>query len=111
MNASKALQGWSLAGAEMARDPAGAVPLLAYSRRAAWTPIHTVAAAGGALLAYACHGFSQVPVVGSKATIDLVGNPIFAALAITLLVLALRKEQKHRNPANIPGTTGVAAPG
>lgn len=110
MYVNRALQGWSLAGAQLALDAAGVVLLLAYARRTAWTPVHCVAAAGGALLSYACNGFSQVPVVGSKGTVDLVGNALFAALALTLLVLALKKERKRAAAAYCEGSARGATP-
>jgi hypothetical protein len=94
MNANKFLPDWPMAGAQWALDLVAFVLLVALGRRSAWTPLHTVAAAGGVMLAYAYNGFPQEPVVGSKGTIDLVGNTLFAIIALVLLILAVKKERK-----------------
>jgi len=94
MTAQSLVHGWALVSADAGIDLIGAALMLTWSRRGGWTTLHTLAAAGGAMLTYACMGFPQAPVVGSKGAIDLVGNAIFAALAVTLFVLALRKEQR-----------------
>ncbi|HVT72815.1 MAG TPA: hypothetical protein VHD61_06740 [Lacunisphaera sp.] len=93
MNANKVVQGWPLAGVQIALDVVAVALLLACGRRAAWTPSHVIAAAGGAMLAYAINGFPQEPVAGSKGMIDLIGNTLFAAIAVALLMLAVRKER------------------
>ena len=95
MNVNKALAGWALASVQSALDVIAIVLLFAFARRSTWTPLHTVAAAGGAMLAYACNGFPQEPVVGTKGTVDLIGNTVFAAIAVALLVLAVRTERKR----------------
>ena len=94
MNAHQVLNGWILAGAELGLDGIALALLFVWSRREGWTSLHTVAAAGGALLTYACTGFLQKPVAGSPGTIDLVGNAVFAAVAIALLVVALRRTRR-----------------
>lgn len=93
MSVNKLMQDWPLAAAQWALDVVAFVLLAGLARRAAWTPLHTLAVAGGAMLAYACHGFPQEPVAGSKGTIDLVGNTIFAIIAVVLLVFAVKKER------------------
>lgn len=87
------LVNWPRAGAQWAVDLIGFGLLFVFARRAAWTSLHTLAAAGGAMLAYAYHAFGQEPVVGSKGAIDLVGNAVFAIVAIVLLILATKKER------------------
>jgi hypothetical protein len=87
------VQDWSRAGLQWALDLIALVLLAVIARRAAWTARHTLATAGGAMLAYACHGFPQEPVIGSKGTIDLIGNALFAVIAVALLVLAIKKER------------------
>jgi len=96
MNVNKFLPDWPLAAAQWALDAIALIVLIVFARRAAWTPLHTVAAAGGAMLAYAYNGFPQQPVLGSKGTIDLIGNTLFAIIAITLLVIAVRKQRAVR---------------
>ncbi|ACB73600.1 hypothetical protein [Opitutus terrae] len=102
MSVNRLVQDWLLAGAQWALDLVGFVLLVVFARRAAWTPLHTVAVAGGAMLAYACHGFPQEPVAGSKGVIDLVGNTLFAIVAVVLLVLAARKERALTSASHAP---------
>lgn len=66
------------------------VLVVRWSSRPGWGPSHRLALAGGALLTYAWHAFPQAPVLGSGGTIDLVGNVVFAALAVLLLAMAIR---------------------
>lgn len=101
MNANKLVAGWPLAGVQWALDFAALGLLAGFARRAAWTPLHTVAVAGGAMLAYACNGFPQEPVVGSKGTIDLAGNTLFAIMAVALLVLAVKRERGQTSAARV----------
>ncbi len=49
----------------------------------------------GALLTYAWHAFLLPPNIGSPGTVDLIGNVLFALVAIGLLVMAGRKVQRH----------------
>jgi hypothetical protein len=62
-----------------------------WSRRTGWTARHSMALAGGALLTYAWHAFPQHPVLEAPRTVDLVGNVVFAVLAVGLLALAWRR--------------------
>lgn len=94
MGAHKVVFDWNAAAAQVALDVVAVGVLLVYGRRPAWTPVHVVATAGGALLAYALNGFPQEPVVGSKGAIDLAGNALFAAIAVVLLGRALRQERR-----------------
>ena len=61
-----------------------------WSSRPGWGPSHRLALAGGALLTYAWHAFPQPPMLGSAGTIDLIGNTVFATLAVLLLAMAAR---------------------
>lgn len=67
-----------------------------WSRKRGWDARHRLALGGGALLTYVWIGFPQVPVAGSKGTIDLIGNIVFAAGAILLLVAAIRQVQRAK---------------
>jgi hypothetical protein len=93
-NAHQFLHGWILAGAELGLDGIALALLFVWSRREGWTPLHMLGAAGGALLTYACMGFPQQPVAGSPGMVDLVGNAVFAAVAIVLLFVALRRTRR-----------------
>ena len=93
MESHKVIHGWPAAWSNLALDLAAAGLLLAWSRRAGWTPTHTLAAAGGALLAYAVHAFTTEPIFGAKGAVALAGHCLFAAIAAGLLLLGLRKER------------------
>ncbi|MEV6410574.1 hypothetical protein [Kribbella sp. NPDC051718] len=60
-------------------------------RWALWSRRQVLALASGALLTYAWHGFPETPVLAASKTADLVGNGIFAGLALVLLVVAWRR--------------------
>ena len=75
------------------RGAGGAVGRLAalaarWSVRAAWTPRHTLAAAAAALVTYAWHAFPENPGLRAPRAVDLIGNTVFALLALVLLVFA-----------------------
>lgn len=59
--------------------------------RAAWTATHTLAAAASALLTYAWHAFPETPYVPASPAVDLAGNTLFAAGAVVLLWIVLRR--------------------
>ena len=58
-----------------------------WSRRIGWNAEHRFALAAGALLTYAWYGFVQAP----HDALDLVGQAIFALLALGVLILAGRQ--------------------
>ncbi|MFF0340010.1 hypothetical protein [Kribbella sp. NPDC004875] len=62
--------------------------VVTWSRRTGWTRMHSLAAAGGALLTYAWHAFPEAPVFGASRTADLTGNAVFALCAVALLISA-----------------------
>ena len=68
------LGGWPIVAAYLILYGCAAVVVVRWSGRSGWSPVHSVALAGGALLTYAWHSFVETPVIGSKGTIDLVGN-------------------------------------
>ncbi|TDO49645.1 hypothetical protein EV651_12148 [Kribbella sp. VKM Ac-2571] len=72
----------------LAIDVLAAVVLVRCSRRTGWTPKHAMALAGGTLLTYAWHAFPEEPVFPAPHTVDLIGNAVFALLAVALLVFA-----------------------
>lgn len=83
---------------------AAAVVAIGYcSRLRGFGAAHRLALAGGALLTYAWHAFPQVPVFPASPTADLVGNAVFAAGAVALLVVAvLRLHPASSTPAEAP---------
>lgn len=48
------------------------------------------------MLTYAVTAFPQEPVIGAKGNVDLVGNTIFALIAIALLVRAVKSEKRDQ---------------
>jgi hypothetical protein len=72
-------------------DLALIVAISILSHRTAWNALHRLALAGGAALAYAWHAFIQTPAVGSAGTSFRIGNAVFAAALILLLVFAARR--------------------
>jgi hypothetical protein len=63
----------------------------ALSHREGWNALHRLALAGGAALAYAWHAFVQHPAVGDAGRSTRIGNVIFAAALIGLLLVAARR--------------------
>ncbi|MFF0265203.1 hypothetical protein [Kribbella sp. NPDC004536] len=80
--------GWLCAGVSIVIDVLAIVLFVTWSRRTTWTRMHTLAAAGGAMLTYAWHAFPESPVFGASMTVDLIGNTVFALLAVAVLISA-----------------------
>ncbi|GAA1604917.1 MULTISPECIES: hypothetical protein [Kribbella] len=80
--------GWLCAAVSLAIDVLAIGLFVAWSRRAGWTRMHALAAAGGAMLTYAWHAFPESPVFDASRTVDLIGNAVFALLAVALLISA-----------------------
>jgi hypothetical protein len=72
-----------------------------WSRRIGWNAEHRFALAAGALLTYAWYGFVQAP----HDALDLVGQAIFALLALGLLIVASR--QVRADESMLGGPTSV----
>lgn len=72
-----------------------------WSASPAWGDGHRLALAGSALLAYAWYGFPQPPSHDAGGAVDLVGNAIFAAGAVSLLAAAVAA-LRLRRPAPEP---------
>jgi hypothetical protein len=80
--------GWLEAILLLAIEVLAVFVLVTWSRRTGWTRMHTLAAAGGALLTYAWHAFPEAPVFDAPRSADLIGNAVFALLAVALLISA-----------------------
>lgn len=85
------LSGWWTAAIYLGGWVASVWVVRYWSRHALWSPRQVLALATGALLTYAWHGFPETPVLEASKTADLVGNGIFAGLALVLLVVAWRR--------------------
>ena len=68
-----------------------------WSRRIGWSAEHRFALAAGALLTYAWYGFVQAP----HDVLDLIGQAIFALLALGVLILAGRQVRTADRPGRI----------
>lgn len=69
-----------------------------WSKRTDWSEAHRLAVAGGLLLVYAWYGFVQVPSAGNTdPSTDAIGNMIFAAGALVLLGIAIKRVQTTRS--------------
>jgi len=94
MTARRLVGGWTVVAIYLVLLAAVSVAVRVWSSRERWSPSHVLALAGGALLTYAWHSFVQEPVVGGRGTVDLVGNAVFSAGAVLLLVAAARRVRR-----------------
>jgi hypothetical protein len=83
--------GWLAVGIYVLMDLVLIVAISVLSHRTGWNALHRLALAGGAALAYAWHAFIQTPAVGSTGLSFRIGNAVFAAALIVLLVRAARR--------------------
>lgn len=102
MIARMVLAGWPLVFAYLLVYGLVAVLVVRWSGRAGWGAAHRLALAGGALLTYAWHSFPESPVLGSKGTIDLIGNVVFSVLAVILLFFAARNVRRQYGSEDHP---------
>jgi hypothetical protein len=75
-----------------------------FSRRAAWTPLHTLSLAAGGALAYGVHAFLQPPVVGGSSIVAArIGNAVFLGAAVEVILIGVRRTSRQlcqsREPA------------
>jgi len=69
---------------------AGVLLVSRWSRQEGWDARHTFALAAGATLTYAWTAFPNRPESGGSPTTDLIGNTVFALIALLILLLAAR---------------------
>ncbi|WP_328329709.1 hypothetical protein OHA70_06820 [Kribbella sp. NBC_00382] len=100
--------GWWAAGIYLVGWVASVRVVVFWGRHELWSRRHVLALATGALLTYAWHGFPETPVLEASKAADLVGNGIFAALALVLLVVAWRRVGVF-TPAGEMAATGAMA--
>ncbi|MGW6281043.1 hypothetical protein [Kribbella sp. NPDC055071] len=79
---------WLCAGSMLVLDLLAALVLGYCSRRTGWTQRHSLAVAGGTMLTYAWHAFPEEPIFPATHTVDLIGNTVFALIAVAVLVSA-----------------------
>ncbi len=92
--------GWLAVGLYVLMDLMLIAAVSALSNRAGWNGQHRLALAGGAALAYAWHAFLEHPAVGNGGTSFRIGNAVFAAALIVLLVIAARRTASQSNTSH-----------
>ncbi|WP_058188949.1 hypothetical protein [Terracidiphilus gabretensis] len=91
---------WWAAAAVFALDAVALVLILFWSKSKAWTPLHKLALAAGAALAYGGHSFTQPPLIENVSlTVARAGNAIFTLFIIALIALAARRNTRIRTEA------------
>jgi len=93
--------GWLAVGIYLLMDVAIIAAVSVLCKREGWNSRHRLALAGGAALAYAWHAFIQQPAVGSSGLSFRIGNAVFAAGLIVLLVIAARRTAPQRSSAEM----------
>jgi len=92
--------GWIAVGIYLALDAVVIAVVWSMSQKSAWSATHRLALAAGAGITYAWHAFTvPKPVVGTGGAWFRIGNAIFAAGLIFLLVFAARKTSRLMRPA------------
>lgn len=92
--AGGAVAGWAVVVGYLVLYAVVILAVARWSGRTGWSAVHVTALAGGALLTYAWYGFVQPPVAGSAGAVDLAGNAGFAAGALVLLTVAVRRTRR-----------------
>ncbi|TDC14709.1 hypothetical protein E1261_41585 [Kribbella albertanoniae] len=83
--------GWILVGGYLVLSVAVIAAVRYWSASPGWAAGQRLALAGGALLTYAWNAFPETPPELTDPGLDLVGNLLFAAGALALLALAIRR--------------------
>jgi hypothetical protein len=94
--AGNAVSGWAYVVIVLVMDAGLALAVRRWAARAAWTPLHTLALAGAALLTYAWHSFPESPLTAVAPAVDTFGNAVFTVGAVVVLVLAFARTRHDR---------------
>lgn len=94
--------GWGAVGAMLIVDAVFLLTVYALSRRTGWTLLHTLSLGAGGAVAYGLHAFVQ-KAFGGGVVLARVGNVIFLAIAVVLIILAVRRTARLSAPQSIPG--------
>jgi hypothetical protein len=92
--------GWNAVAIYVLLDLLMITAMTTLSHREKWNATHRLALASGAALAYAWHAFVQHPAVGDAGLSNRIGNVIFGAGLIVLLVIAARRTTSHIDSIN-----------
>lgn len=82
--------GWGAVATMLVIDAVFLLMVFALSRRSEWTPLHTLSLGAGGAVAYGLHAFIQRPF-GGGIVLARVGNAVFLAIAVALIVLAVKR--------------------
>ncbi len=82
---------WGAVAVMLAADLVFLISVGAMARRTGWTPLHTLSLAAGGAIFYGLHAFTGKVLVPCPHWIMRTGNAIFLALAIAVIVLAVRR--------------------
>jgi hypothetical protein len=82
--------GWGAVGAMLAVDAVFLLMAFVLSRRTGWTLLHTFSLGAGGAIAYGLHAFRQ-QAFGGGIVLSRVGNVIFLAIALVLIVVGARR--------------------
>lgn len=93
--------GWDAALLILALDVAMLALVLLWARRTAWTPLHKLALAAGAAMAYGWHSFVEKPVLNANPTIVRAGNVLFTTTAIAVIALGYRRTRAAQEARTI----------
>ncbi|MFI6509625.1 hypothetical protein ACIBCT_18620 [Streptosporangium sp. NPDC050855] len=86
------LPGWVSVVVCLSAEVAAVAALRRYGHRRGWGPAHVLAAASGAVVAYAWSGFLLTPIVGTTdPVVARAGNVLFTLVAVAVLALAARR--------------------
>lgn len=93
---------WLTLSGYSALTAAGIILISRWSRCAGWGWTQVFALAAGAVVTYAWHGFVQPPTEPAPAAVDLIGNAVFALVAVVLIAgfgLRLRRTARTAQAA------------
>jgi hypothetical protein len=85
--------GWGAVAAMLAVDAVFLLMVTVLSSRTGWTLLHTLSLGAGGAVAYGLHAFRQ-RAFGGGVVLSRVGNAIFLAIALVLIVLAVRRTMR-----------------
>jgi hypothetical protein len=92
--------GWGAAAAILALEAIVGFRIYLWGRSTKWSPLHQLALAAGAAMAYAWHSFLQTPVSGGTGPLTRIGNAVFTTAAIALIYFAFRRSRAwNRRPS------------
>ena len=83
--------GWTNVALTLALDALVAGALVRWSRRAVWTPLHTLAVAAGAVAVYAVQTFMKPTMIPTPPAIDLLSDAVFTAVAFAIVVVGVTR--------------------